>query len=186
MIFLRYRVGLLLCHSLMKRTTVLTAFIACSGVLFAQEATDKLKSTSDNAQDVFEQVIRQPASDKHMPVEVMPEYPGGTAALYQFVSQKTKYPEEARELGITGKVLVKFIVAKDGGVDSVSIMRGAHPLLDAEAMRVVGLMARWTPGTQDGKPVRVQYVLPINFDIPTKDLERLRRKAAKKVARDRH
>lgn len=155
-------------------------------MVMAQEATDKLKSSSDKAQGVFEKVIGAPSAEPHAPVEVLPEYPGGTSALYQFVAKETKYPEEARDQGITGKVLVKFIVGKDGEVDSVSIMRGAHPLLDAEAMRVVGLLERWAPGTQDGKPVRVQYVLPITFDMPARDVEKNRKKAAKRAAKERH
>ncbi len=149
------------------------------------KATDKLRSSSDKAQDVFEKVVRAPGASEQVPVEVMPEYPGGTTALYQFVAKETKYPEEAREQGITGKVLVRFIVGKDGVVDSVTVMRGAHPLLDTEAMRVVWLMGKWTPGTMNGKPVRVQYVLPINFDMPAQDLEKIRRKAARKAAKER-
>jgi TonB family protein len=169
----------------MERLIAFFSFILIGCTLFPQEATDKLKSSSDKAQDVFDKVSGAPAAGAQLPVEVMPEYPGGTSALYQFVAKETKYPEEAREQGITGKVLVKFIVGKDGAVDSVSIMRGAHPLLDAEAMRVVGSMQPWTPGTQDGKPVRVQYVLPITFDMPAKDLAKIRKKAAKKAAKER-
>lgn len=176
----------LLCRGIMERITAIITLILFSVALHAQEATDKLKTSSDKAQDVFDKVIGAPAAGAQLPVEVMPEYPGGTTALYQFVAKETKYPEEAREQGITGKVLVKFIVGKDGAVDSVSIMRGAHPLLDAEATRVVGSMQPWTPGTQDGKPVRVQYVLPITFDMPAQDLEKIRRKAAKKAAKERH
>lgn len=150
---------------------------------FAQEGTDQLKSNSDKAQQVFENTIAKPAALEQVPKEELPVYPGGETALYAFISKETIYPEEAREQGITGKVFVQFIVEKDGRVDSVWLKRSAHPLLDAEALRVVQLADGWKPATQNDKPVRVQYMLPISFTMPAEDLEKIRKKAAKRAAK---
>ena len=80
-------------------------------------------------------------------------------------------------------VFVQFIVEKNGQVDSVWIKRSAHPLLDAEALRVVALTDGWTPGSQNDKPVRVQYMLPISFTMDAKELEKILRKQAKRAAK---
>lgn len=93
----------------------------------------------------------------------MPEYPGGTQALRQFVANEMTYPEEARKLGIEGKVFVKFAVEKNGQVGRVSVARGVHPLLDKEALRVVNAMPAWAPGKQGDHPVAVWFTLPIDF-----------------------
>lgn len=95
--------------------------------------------------------------------EIMPEFIGGADALDEFIKQNIKYPAEAKEAGIQGKVYVQFIVEKDGSVTNVIVRRGANKLLDAEAVRVVKLMPAWKPGTMRGKKVRVRYTLPISF-----------------------
>ena len=98
--------------------------------------------------------------------EVMPVYPGGEEAFYAFLKDQLKYPKEARKEWIEGRVWVSFVLEKDGSVSHVRVVRGVHPLLDDEAVRVVSAMEDWTPGYQLGKPVRVQYNLPIIFSIP--------------------
>ena len=153
--------------------------------LCAQGSTDELKSDADKAQQVFDNAIAKPASPERTSKEELPVYPGGEAALYAFIAKETKYPEEAREQGITGKVFVQFIVEKDGHVDSAWVKRSAHALLDAEALRVVQLMDGWMPGTQNDKPVRVQYMLPISFTMDEKELNRIRKKQAKRAAKEK-
>lgn len=98
-------------------------------------------------------------------VEKMPEYPGGNAALGQFIGANMKYPAEAQANNIEGVVYVKFIVNTDGSVSGVKVARGVHPDLDAEAVRVVKLLSGYKPGTQRGKPVRVQYTIPLRFKL---------------------
>jgi TonB family protein len=98
-------------------------------------------------------------------VEVMPKYPGGNDAMYAFLGENIKYPEKAQKEGISGRVYVTFVVEKDGSVSNVEVLRGAEASLDKEALRVVKLMPKWEPGTQKGKPVRVQYNLPIKFSL---------------------
>lgn len=98
-------------------------------------------------------------------VEVMPEFPGGQEAMYKYLGKTVEYPDKALEAGIQGVVYVNFIIEKDGMLSNARILRGASPLLDSEALRVVQGMPKWTPGMQSGKPVRVQYNLPIRFVI---------------------
>jgi TonB family protein len=96
-------------------------------------------------------------------VEDMPEYPGGETALRNFLATNIKYPEAARNLGIQGRVFVRFVVTSTGDVRDVTIARGVDPVLDKEATRVVQKMEKWKPGMQKGKPVSVYYTVPISF-----------------------
>lgn len=100
-----------------------------------------------------------------MVVEQMPEFPGGQAALFKYISENVKYPQIAKENGIQGKVYVQFVVGKTGAITDVRILRGVDASLDKEAMRVVASMPPWTPGKQRGKPVFVRYQVPINFRL---------------------
>lgn len=98
-------------------------------------------------------------------VEQKPSFPGGDAAMYQWLNSQIVYPAAASEEGISGKVTVQFIVEKDGRVSNVHVVRGKHPALDAEAKRVVSKMPKWTPGRNNGQPVRVTYNLPVTFRL---------------------
>ena len=111
--------------------------------------------------------IPEPPSDEQVffIVEEMPEYPGGEAALRNFIAQTIKYPTAAQELGIQGRVYVTFIVSKTGKVTDAKIARGVDPVLDKEALRVVNALPLWKPGIQRGKPVNVSYTVPINFSL---------------------
>lgn len=97
-------------------------------------------------------------------VEQMPEFPGGMEALYQFLASNIKYPGGPDDC-VNGKVIVSFVIEKDGTVSDAKVVRKLHPAFDEEALRVVKLMPKWEPGRQDGKPVRVQFNLPINFSL---------------------
>ena len=98
-------------------------------------------------------------------VEDMPEFPGGEQAMMDFVSKNVVYPKEAQEKGISGRVMVSFIVEKDGSVNEVKIVRGIGGGCDEEAVRVVKAMPKWKPGKEKGKPVRVSYIMPIFFKL---------------------
>ena len=106
-----------------------------------------------------------PGEEVFMVVEEMPEFPGGTLALRQYLADALKYPVIAQQNGIQGKVYVNFVINKDGSVSDARIARGVDPSLDAEALRVVSLLPKWTPGKQRGVPVRVSYTVPINFQL---------------------
>ena len=98
-------------------------------------------------------------------VEQMPEYPGGPSALIEYLSQNVKYPEDAKQQKIEGRVLATFVVETDGSVSNVEVVKPAFPSLDAEAVRLLSAMPKWTPGMQSGKVVRVKFKLPINFSL---------------------
>ncbi len=98
-------------------------------------------------------------------VEEQPAYPGGDAAFMKYLQDNIKYPEEAKELGIQGRVFVTFVVEVDGSITDVRVLRGIGGGCDEEAIRVVRNMPKWVPGKQRGVPVRVQFNLPVKFTL---------------------
>jgi protein TonB len=98
-------------------------------------------------------------------VEQMPSYPGGQSALMQYLSSNIKYPVVAAENGVQGRVIVQFVVEKDGSVTDVKAVKKVDPSLDKEAERVVSSMPKWIPGKQNGSPVRVKYTVPVTFKL---------------------
>ncbi len=94
-----------------------------------------------------------------------PQYPGGQVAMAKFLSDNLVYPAEARDKGITGRVVVTFVVEKDGNVSNVKVLRDIGGGCGAEAVRVVKKMPRWKPGKANGKAVRTQFTLPLNFSL---------------------
>ena len=98
-------------------------------------------------------------------VEEMPDFPGGTQKLADYLAKNIKYPQMARESGIQGRVFISFVVEPDGSVSNVNVMRSLGGGCDEEAVRVVKSMPKWKPGKQRGKPVRVSYILPVNFKL---------------------
>ncbi len=116
--------------------------------------------------------IAQPEPPKHEEenkvfdvVEQMPSFPGGMPALMQWLSQNIKYPVIAAENGVQGRVIVQFVVEKDGSVTDVHVAKSVDPSLDKEATRVVKAMPRWNPGKQNGSAVRVKYTVPVMFKL---------------------
>ena len=98
-------------------------------------------------------------------VEKMPQYTGGESALMKYVSENIKYPEKAKEDGIQGRVFISFVIEKDGSVSNVKVVRGIGGGCDEEAARVIAGMPKWQPGMQKGKPVRVNYMMPVFFKL---------------------
>lgn len=99
-------------------------------------------------------------------VEAMPEFQGGVQAMMKFMMTNFKYPKEERNKDIQGKTYVKFIVEKDGSVSNPEIAKSSgNENLDKEALRIVSIMPKWTPGMQNGKTVKVYYMMPINFKL---------------------
>jgi TonB family protein len=98
-------------------------------------------------------------------VENMPKFPGGQTALMEYLVRSVRYPLDAEEAGIQGRVIATFVVEKDGSISNARIVKSVYPSLDAEALRVVNSMPDWEPGTQNGKPVRVKYTVPITFRL---------------------
>ena len=122
------------------------------------------EGTSPN-KDIFDQA------------ETMPEFPGGVGKLMEYVAKNVRYPKEAEDKCLQGRVIATFIVEKDGSITSAKIVRSIDPALDAEALRVINGMPNWKPGTQKGEPVRVKYTIPISFrlqgggDIPAENVK---------------
>ena len=98
-------------------------------------------------------------------VEQMPEYPGGQAALFEYLSKNIKYPADAEKKKVEGKVFVTFVVDSDGKITDVSLLKKVFPSLDTEAIRVISAMPNWIPGRQKGQAVRVKYTVPIMFRL---------------------
>lgn len=118
------------------------------------------------------EVIAQPEPPKHEEenkvfdvVEQMPSFPGGDAALMEYLSKNVKYPVVAQENGVQGRVTVTFVVERDGSVTDVKVVRSVDPSLDREASRVISSMPRWIPGKQNGSAVRVKYTVPVTFRL---------------------
>ena len=133
---------------------------------------DIMASTEDNVEwvdlDDYDVVEVEPEPEEEeifMVVEDQPEFPGGTAALLEYLRKNIKYPAICRENNIQGRVLVTFIVNKDGAIVEPEVVKSVNPSLDKEALRVISQMPNWKPGSQRGKPVRVKYTVPVNFRL---------------------
>ena len=109
-------------------------------------------------EDVEEQQIFQV-------VEEMPEFPGGMAECLKFLGKNIKYPTISQENGVQGKVIVQFVVNRDGSIVDPVVVRSVDPYLDKEALRVIKMMPKWKPGKQRNKPVRVKYTVPVTFKL---------------------
>ena len=135
----------------MKRLILMSLMaICCLTTVLAQKT---VVSQKDQKEDPFNVV------------EDMPAFPGGMEAMIQFISSNIKYPAAAKKQKVDGRVLVKFVVEKDGSITEVKVIKPAFPSLDAEAIRVVKAMPKWKPGYQNGQAVRVQFAMPINFSL---------------------
>lgn len=97
--------------------------------------------------------------------EQMPSFPGGDRKLMEYLSENIRYPEECEEICVQGRVIVSFIVEKDGSISNVKVAKSLDPLLDKEAVRVVSGMPKWIPGRQNGVAVRVRYIIPVTFRL---------------------
>lgn len=134
-------------------------------------AVDITEGTNDlNKIEVKEQVIAEPVVENDEPVNIAmveqkPQFPGGEAAMYQWLSNNIVYPPAASEEGVSGRVVVEFVVDKDGSITRARVVRQRHPALDREALRVINSMPKWIPGRNNGQPVKVTYTLPVTFRL---------------------
>ncbi|HOU27129.1 MAG TPA: energy transducer TonB [Paludibacteraceae bacterium] len=147
-----------------------------SDIIDIRDDKEDIQTKNFNSEDdknkkvVIQAPIAAPVEDPeesriHVVVERMPEFPGGEAAMNQFINRTIRYPVIAQENGIQGRVVVQFVVNTDGKIVDVEVVRGVEESLDKEAVRVVKAMPPWNPGRQGGKNVRVKYTLPIRFRI---------------------
>ncbi|MDR2918973.1 MAG: energy transducer TonB [Tannerella sp.] len=119
-----------------------------------------------------EVICYEPAPDFYVAVEWMPEFPGGDKALMSYIQEKMVYPKDALKDSIQGRVVVSFIIEKDGSLSSIEVVRGITASLDKEAIRIIRSMPKWKPGEQRDKVVRVEYTLPIRFKLPEINTEK--------------
>ena len=136
--------------------------------------TERIEINTEENNEVIEikapveQVVEEEEKEDEifMVVETMPEFPGGQAELFKYLSENVKYPVIAQENGIQGRVICQFVVNKDGSIVDVEVVRsGGDASLDKEAVRVIKSIPKWKPGKQRGKPVRVKYTVPVNFKL---------------------
>lgn len=141
--------------------------------LSPSQASSRPNKTTQNGQNAPEPV-RSETLYKPQPVnrnsvydvvEQMPSFPGGISGLKTYLNQNTRYPAEAQENCVQGRVVVSFVVGKDGHISDVTVLRSVDPSLDKEAVRVIRNMPRWTPGKQGGEPVKVRYNVPVSFRL---------------------
>ncbi len=114
---------------------------------------------------LFAQDVNEDEDVVYVEVQKSPEFEGGVQRLYEFLGNQMSYPKKAKKKGVQGRVILQFVVERDGSVSDVEVVKGVDKDLDKEAVRVVKLMPRWVPGEMDGEPVRVKYTLPILFRI---------------------
>ncbi|MCE5206262.1 MAG: energy transducer TonB [Porphyromonadaceae bacterium] len=124
-----------------------------TGVDIATLQDHKVIVDAEPEEKIFE-VVEQPAS-----------FPGGDAAMMKWLNENIRYPVLAQENGIQGRVIIQFVVARDGTIDDIKVVRGVDPSLDREAVRLVGEMPKWIPGKQGGTAVKVRFTLPIVFKL---------------------
>lgn len=137
------------------------------------QASSRPNKTTQNGQNAPEPVRSKPLykpqpvnkNSVYDVVEQMPSFPGGISGLRTYLNQNIRYPAEAQENCVQGRVVVSFVVGKDGHISDVTVLRSVDPSLDKEAIRVIRNMPRWTPGKQEGEPVRVRYNVPVSFRL---------------------
>ena len=98
-------------------------------------------------------------------VETMPDFPGGTGEMMKYLVKNIRYPKEMEEQKVEGRVIVTFVVRKNGEITDAKVVKSVHPQLDAEALRIINGMPNWTPGMQNGKPMNVKFALPVSFKL---------------------
>lgn len=141
-----------------KFSLTLLLFIAYITIAFAQQEIKK-------HQDSFNIDSLKKERFDFVSIETQPEFPGGLSKFYKYLSNNTKYPKAARKDKIGGKVILSFVIEKDGHITEVEVLKGIRDDLDAEAVNVILRSPNWSPGIQSGKAVRVKYNIDVNFNL---------------------
>ena len=127
--------------------------------------SNKEKADDKQRLNVDESVKNDSISEVFVDFEEMPQFPGGVSALLEFLRTNVRYPKDAFEANVQGRVLVTFVIEKDGSICEAKVVKPVYPSLDEEALRVVNGMPNWEPGKVAGEPVRVKYTIPIAFKL---------------------
>ena len=147
-------------------TALLILFSNCANM----ESEDKATKNEEVEVKAIPEVVKNDtltatANDAFDVVEEMPEFPGGMEALMTFLSRNIKYPSDAQNKGVQGRVVVQFVVNTDGKIEDAHVVRSVQSELDKEALRVINSMPNWKPGKQKGEVVRVKYTVPVMFRL---------------------
>lgn len=146
-------------------TTQYTQVLIVQDPNWRDEPEGTEENDGDSTQAALNPYENEPAPFHIAMVEKKPSFPGGEQAMYLWLSENMVYPAEATEQGISGRVVVQFIVERDGTITNVQVVRPRHQALNREALRLVESMPRWEPAEINGKPVRVSYILPVTFRL---------------------
>lgn len=141
---------------------------AVADELSSAKVNDLVASMKTNQAETASVVVKDtltPDESVFEVVEQMPEFPGGYKEMMKYIEQNMRYPEEAKKAGTQGRVVVQFLVNKNGAISDVSVLHSVDRLLDAEAVRLVRSMPKWKPGMQKGKAVTVKYTVPLSFKL---------------------
>lgn len=137
-----------------KYLLIYVLIVGFSATATAQTEESDSARTADNKPKIFEVV------------DQMPSFPGGQQALFVYLSNHIRYPAFCEDKGIQGRVIVKFVVEKDGSLSDINVTKSVHPFLDKEAVRVISGMPRWIPGRlKSGETIRVKYTIPVTFRL---------------------
>ena len=149
---------------------LLASNISC---VSTEKNEEELSATSEESR-----AIKAPEGEIYQVVEEMPEFPGGMGECMKFIGKNIKYPAEAIEKGIQGRVIIQMVVTKEGDIAEAKVVRSIDPLLDAEALRVINSMPKWKPGKQKGEAVNVKYTIPVMFRLSNEASESPESKSA--------
>ena len=153
----------------MKKELIFAALASVSLLLAGCNANPQQTETAaPDASDTATETAAPaptPTDSVYEVAEVMPEFPGGTQALFKFISENLEYPQHAIDGQIEGRVVVQFVVDKAGKVGNIQVVRSIDKMLDQAAIDVVRALPDWKPGMQNGQPVNVRYTLPVNFKL---------------------
>ena len=161
---------------MMTKAVVLPALMALAVVAFAKPKVEEIPTTEEITEPIVEESttppevnteVSLPADDDKIydRVEENAQFPGGNMAMYKWIANHLKYPEECRAKGIQGRVIIQFVVNKDGSIPEIKVLKSPHSLLSEEAIRVVKAMPKWKPAKVKGEVVRSSFRLPINFKL---------------------
>ncbi len=153
-----------------EKKKIISPVVTIKEVKELADTFDDEKSIVDIDDEITDILLDEPIKievpeDPFIVVEDMPEFPGGDEALLKFVAQNIKYPRRAKNMGIEGRVYLKFVIDEDGSITNIEVLKGIGAGCDEEAIRVLKLLPNFTPGKQRGVPVKVQMQLPINFTL---------------------
>lgn len=146
------------------------ALLVAGNISCSQGASEKQDAKEEVVAPVSPEAKEAPADstakeEVFMVAEQMPEFPGGMKEMLKFLQENVKYPENAMKNNVQGRVIVQFVIEKDGTPTEFKVLRSVDPDLDAEALRVMKAMPKWKPGMQKGQVVRVKFTVPVSFKL---------------------